>query len=222
MKHFLSPELAAPNVLKIPVDYGIVREFLPLASDEGREGDYATLRPPWESDIRWISASAPKAFERFEGAFRDLGVAAHVAPYLDLDQEVRLYAGFLVTRRSCSKPNFHRDWEATNNEAFTLITPVSDNAAGFGLLYRKLNGEIGEYEYVPGEAIVFGDHFIHSTKPGESDEPVVLMSFTFGTDKMVHWDKIFRTAGYQSRLVRRPDGEFVRLDGSAGKSLPDQ
>lgn len=212
MKHFLDPELAAPNVLKVAVDHAVVREFHPLARSSRLGAGYATVRPPWESDIRWISASSPEAFERFEDAFRKLGIAAHVAPYLDLEREVRLYAGFLVTRRSCSKPNFHFDWEKTNNEAFTLITPVSDNATGFGLLYRKLNGEVGEYDYTPGEAIIFGDHFIHSTKPGQSDEPVVLLSFTFGTDKMVHWDKIFRTAGYQSRLIRRPDGEFVNLD----------
>ena len=210
MKHFLDPELAAPNVLKVAVDHDIVREFLPLARGSRPGAGYSSSRPRWESDILWISANSPETFERFENAFARLGVAAHVAPYLDLDREVRLYAGFLVTRRSCSKPNFHVDWERTNNEAFTLITPVSDNATGFGLLYRKLNGEIGEYEYTPGEAIIFGDHFSHSTKPGETDEPVALLSFTFGTDKMVHWDKIFRTAGYQSRLIRRPDGEFER------------
>ena len=211
MKHFLDPGLAAPNVLKVAVDRDIVREFLPLARGSEPGVGYSSSHPRWESDILWISASSPETFERFENAFERLGIAAHVAPYLDLDREVRLYAGFLVTRRSCSKPNFHVDWEKTNNEAFTLITPVSDNTTGFGLLYRKLNGEIGEYEYKPGEAIIFGDHFSHSTKPGETDEPVALLSFTFGTDKMVHWDKIFRTAGYQSRLIRRPDGEFVTL-----------
>ena len=211
MKHFLDTDLAAPNILKVAVDFEIVREFLPLADTSGPAPGFATIRPPWESDIRWISADTLEAFERFEEAFTKLGIAANVAPYLDLDREVRLYAGFLVTRSSCSKPNFHYDWERTNNEAFTLITPVSENTTGFGLLYRKLNGEIGEYDYTPGEAIIFGDHFIHSTKPGQSDKPVVLLSFTFGTDKMVHWDKIYRTAGYQSRLIRRPDGEFIRL-----------
>jgi len=222
MKHFLDPDLAAPNVLRVTVDHDIVREFLPLARGSTPGAGYATMRPPWESDIRWISASVPETFERFEVAFNKLGIAAHVTPLLDLDREVRLYAGFLVTRRSCSRPNFHVDWEQTNNEAFTLITPVSDNATGFGLLYRKLNGDIGEYDYRPGEAILFGDHFSHSTKPGQSDEPVVLLSFTFGTDRMLHWTKIFRTAGYQSRLVRRPDGEFVRLDRKAsGRPLPD-
>jgi hypothetical protein len=80
------------------------------------------------------------------------------------------------------------------------------------MLYKKLNGTIAEYDYTIGEALIFGDHFIHSTKPGASDEPVVLLSFTFGTDKMEHWDKILHTAGYQSNLIRQPDGEFVAIN----------
>lgn len=209
MKHFLNAELVAPNVLTVEVDPDIVREFHPLSCDPLLTSGCSTVRPPWSSDIRWISAKSIEAFERFDSAFRRLGIAPHVEPYLDLDKEVRLYAGFLVVRSACEKANFHLDWEKTNNEAFTLITPVTDNANGFGLLYRKLSGEIAEYEYKMGEAIIIGDHFVHSTKPGQSDEPVVLLSFTFGTDKMVHWDRIVKTAGYQSKLVRQPDGKFI-------------
>lgn len=212
MKHFLNTDLIAPNVLTMAIDHEIAEEFLPLARGAALDARFADVRPPWSSDIRWISASVPEAFEKFESAFKRMGVPAQVEPYLDLEREVRLYAGFLVIRSSCEKPNFHFDWDRTNNEAFTLITPVSNNAKGFGLLYRKLNGAIGEYDYSPGEAIIFGDQFIHSTKPGYSSEPVVLLSFTFGTDKMEHWGKISRTAGYQSRLVRQPDGEFLTYD----------
>ena len=209
MKHFLNAELAAPNVLTVEVDPDIVREFHPLSRDPLSKSSCSATRPPWSSDVRWIAPNSIEAFTRFESAFRRLGIAPFVEPYLDLDKEVRLYAGFLVVRSACEKTNFHLDWEKTNNEAFTLITPVTDNADGFGLLYRKLSGEIAEYEYKMGEAIIFGDHFVHSTKPGQSDDPVVLLSFTFGTDKMAHWDKIVKTAGYQSKLVRQPDGKFM-------------
>lgn len=212
MKHFLNPELGAPNVMTVAVDAEIVAEFATVGSPASADEEFAEFRPPWSSDISWISATSPAAFARFENAFRNLGVAAHVAPYLDLDKEVRLYAGFLVVRSECQAPNFHVDWERTDNEAFTLITPVSANTADFGLLYRKLGGDIAEYDYKRGEAIILGDHFVHSTKPGRSDEAVVLLSFTFGTDKMQHWDKILRTAGHQSRLVRRPDGQLISID----------
>ena len=212
MKHFLNNELIAPNVLTAAIDQEIAEEFLPLAQSATVDPSFADVRPPWSSDIRWISAAVPEAFERFEDAFKRIGIAALVEPYLDIEREVRLYAGFLVLRSFCEKPNFHFDWDRTNNEAFTLITPVSKNAKGFGLLYRKLNGSIGEYDYKMGEALVFGDQFIHSTKPGRSSEPVVLLSFTFGTDKMEHWGKISCTAGYQSRLVRQPNGNFLTYD----------
>ena len=213
MKHFLNDKLLAPNVLTVGVDHRIVREFLPLAHAALPTDDHSASRPHWNSDIRWVAPTSVEAFETFESAFRRLAIAEHVAPFLDLESQVRVYAGFLVVRSDCAEPNFHLDWEKTNNEAFTLITPVTDHGAGFGLLYRKLNGEVGEYDYKPGEAIIFGDHFVHSTKPGRSDEPVVLLSFTFGTDKMEHWDKIAKTAAYQSKLVRRPDGEFVTGGG---------
>lgn len=209
MKHFIDKEMAAPNVMRVPVAPDIVAEFAEPAVSELPRADYVTSRPSWKSDVRWIAARSQPAFDRFETAFHRLGIAGHVAPYLDLEKEVRLYAGFLVIRTECSEPDFHLDWFGTNNEGFTLITPVSANAAGFGLLYRRIDGKPAEYEYRLGEAIVFGDHFVHSTRPGRSEEPVVLLSFTFGTDRMEHWDKLIRTAGHHAGLIRRPDGVMV-------------
>lgn len=215
MKHFIHPELLAPNVLTFDVEEAIVREFEPLATGPLDKREFATLRPPWKSDIRWISAVTPEAFDTFQSAFDRLAIAERVAPFLDLEQAVRLYSGFIVIRSNCQEPNFHLDWIKTNNEAFTLMTPITANAAGFGLLYRQLQGDVAEYDYKTGEAIVFGDHFVHSTKPGESEQPVALLCFCFGTDKMEHWDKIRATAGYQSRMVRQPDGQFVRAGSGA-------
>ena len=211
MKHFMNHEMLAPNVLRIPIDTAIVDEFRNLAGDSKIGAGYQSYRPPWSSDIRWISADSPETFCQFESAFERLGIATHVAQYLDLDKEVRLYAGFLHIRSECEKADFHVDWEKTNNEAFTLITPISDNADGFGMLYRQLDGTIAEYDYRRGEAVVFGDHFIHSTKPGRSPDPVVLLTFNFGTDKMVHWEKIERTTGRQTAMLRMPDGELRRM-----------
>ena len=212
MKHFINEGLGAANVLKVAVDPHIVREFLPLSGDALEAAGLSTILPPWKSDVRWISANSPASFAIFQSAFDRLGIAAHVEPFVDVEQEVRLYAGFLVVRSNCTEPTFHVDWDKTNNEAFTMITPVTDNAKDFGILYKKLTGTTAEYDYKVGEALIFGDHFIHSTKPGASDEPVVLLSFTFGTDKMEHWDKILHTAGYQSNLIRQPDGEFIELN----------
>ncbi|HEX8842788.1 MAG TPA: hypothetical protein VF757_10880 [Sphingomicrobium sp.] len=208
MKQFFNPELQAPNVLKVPIDSAIARELLPLW--EGARRKFYSKAPAWKSDVQWLSARNEIDFVRFQSVFDRLGIAAHVEPYLDLDRGVRLYSGFFVIRTRCTEPDFHLDWRDTNNEAFTLLTPLSSNAAGFGLLYKKADGSIGEYEYRLGEALVLGDDFVHSTKPGTSEEPVVLLSFTFGSDKMEHWPSISRTAASQGMLVRRPDGSFER------------
>lgn len=215
MKHFLNKELLAPNAMTVPVDTAIVSEFDKLGHRDA-EG-FGSVSPKWNSDIEWLSPSTAETHAIFESAFDRLGVADRVRPYLDIEREVRLYAGFLVIRSECAEPRFHFDWIKTGNEAFTLLTPVSANTEGFGLLYEKLTGDIGEYDYRLGEAIIFGDNFFHSTKPGSSQEPVVLLCFEFGTDKMEHWDKIYATVGKQSGMLRRPDGEFMRTGVRGGK-----
>jgi hypothetical protein len=210
MKHFLNPEMLAPNVMTFSVDPAIVAEF----TDPTRlPGSYSTISPPkWDSDIRWVSAADEQAFAVFQSAFDRLAIGGHAAPYLDLDRQVRLYAGFLVVRSRCTQPYFHIDW-AAKNEAFTCMTPVTANSRDFGLLYKQVTGPVGEYEYKRGEAIAFGDNFSHSTKPGQSDEPVVLLCFEFGTDKMEHWPSIYQTVGGQVTHLRQPDGKFVETKG---------
>jgi len=210
MKHFLNHEMLAPNIMTVPIDTGVVAQFEELARTAEGDPDYCTLRPRWSSDIRWISPETEATFEIFESAFNQLGIARHVRDYVDVDREIRLYAGFLHTRSECIDPNFHVDWVLTNNEGFTLLTPVC-GAPGQRLLYKKLTGEVAEYRYRKGEAIIFGDHFIHSTPPGRCDPPFTLLVFNFGTDKMEHWDKLMKTTGRQCRLIRRPDGQFEML-----------
>ena len=194
----------------LKVDPTIVREFLPFVRRRPSH-HFSVVRPRWNSDIRWIGPRSPDAYRLFESAFERLGIPRCVEPMLDLDHEPRMYAGFLVTRRRCRKPDFHVDWRNTQGQAFTLMTPASGNPSGFGLLYRDDSGSIREYDYAPGEAIFFTDDFMHSTKPGASDEPVVLLCFTFGTDRMTYWDRIRATSGSQSALMCRPDGEFETI-----------
>lgn len=213
MKHFINHDLLAPNVLTVPVDEDIVGEFRELARCVDPGSDYCRVTP-WSAinDICWISAASPRAFRTFQSAYERLDVARHVREYLDLEHEVRFYTGFLHTRSICKEANLHVDWIRTNNEGFTLITPVCGWSGDTKLLYRKLTGEVSEYAYKPGEAIIFGDHFIHSTPPGVCSPPLTLLVFNFGTDKMEHWGKLLRTQGRQCPLVQRPDGQFTKVD----------
>jgi hypothetical protein len=208
VKHFVNQELNAPNVLKIKIDVEIVNELRVLFNTPLSDVDYCVSKPQWNSDIMWISPNSIVTFRIFYSIFKRIEVSRHVETYLDLDKKVRMYAGFLVVRSVCHQADFHFDWIDTDNEAFTLITPLSADPSGFGLLYQTLDGQTAEYDYKAGEALIFGDKFLHSTKPGHSADPVVLLSFTFGSDKMEHWDKIARTAGYQGNLLRLPNGHF--------------
>jgi hypothetical protein len=212
-------EMGALNVTTMPVDRDIVSRFARLAEPAPAAHGFSVLRPKWNSDIQWISASTPETFAQFQSAFDELGVAARVAPHLDLDIAPRLYAGFVLVRTKCTDTDFHFDWIDTGNAAFTLITPMDDRIRGFGLLYEKVTGAIGEYDYSPGEAVIFGEKFLHSTKPGQSDAPVAMLCFQFGTDKMDNWDKILATAGYQSLLIQQPDGAFAVREGNRWRTI---
>jgi hypothetical protein len=228
VKNFTNDEMAAPNVMRVPIDLDSTTESEWLRRMAASEADRRKLywqSPAWRSDIRWYSARSQSQFARFRSIFEQLGIARHVVPYVDVADEVRLYNSFLVIRSECTQADFHADWANANNEGFTLLTPLTANCSGFGLLYRKLDGSIGEYEYKQGEALIFGDDFIHSTKPGISDEPVVLLCFNFGSDKMEHWPRIERTAARQGILICRPDGQFyrrpivTRLRNAVGRAL---
>jgi hypothetical protein len=208
MKQFHSEKFNASNVLTMDVDNTVVLEFAALLNQPLAAEHFHVTRPNWHSDIEWLSPNSLLCFRYFLERFIRLGVAAHVEPYLDLDNACRMYSGFFVRRSSCQRADFHLDWVNTNNEAFTLITPVTANTKGFGLLYRQDDGVVAEYEYRIGEAIIFGDRFSHATKPGCSSDPVVLLSYTFGTDKMVHWHTIEPTGGNQGNLVRLPNGDL--------------
>lgn len=192
------------------VDFDVVKEFAGLALRRPTR-HFSIVRPRWNSDIRWIGPRTEVAYRCFEDAFRRLGIAERVAPMLDLDREVRLYAGFLVTRKRCTLPDFHVDWRDTARQAYTMMTPVGIEGHGFGLLYRDDSGRVRDYDYRTGEALFFSDDFLHSTKPGAAQEDVVLLCFTFGTDRMRYWEQIKATSGSQSALMRRPDGEFERV-----------
>ena len=214
MKHFFGPELRAFNAMTARIDHSIVEEFLPLCREPVDEALWETVTPNlerWQSDIRWISARVPESFALFEDAFHRLGVPELVADYVDVDREMRLFFGQIIIRSRCEGTYFHTDWSQVNNEAFTFLTPITD-ASGFGLLYHTAKAEVAEYEYRPGEAILFGDFFRHSTKPGRADEPVALLCFEFGTDRMEHWDKIYRSINRQARTIRQPDGTFIRSE----------
>ncbi len=206
---FHNPELDAVNVLEIDLDPAVVALIRPHLHTYCNSEEFHTLHPPWPSDIEWISPNTLEMFAVYQQVFDELDATRTVRPLLDLQHAPRLYAGFLVRRSHCTSPNFHEDWVDTLHQAFTLITPIQLGDPAAGLLYKKVDGSEGRYPYRIGKGLIFGDKFLHSTEPGTCEPPVVLLSFTFGTDRMCYWDRISRSGAYQGNLVCCPDGSFL-------------
>ncbi len=227
-KHFLNPDLQAPNVREVDADPAVIAGLAEVAAKltnlNRMEGYvdigggvklYATYPEKWTSDIMWISQADRAGYDWFEDIFTRLNIAANVADCIDFDQRIVMYSGFFVTRKICSGVNWHHDWVDANNDAFTFLGPVSENCEDFGLAYQNFRGQDCRYDYRAGKGLVFGDHFLHSTHPGRTPETTVLLSFTFGTDLMENWDKISQTAASQGMFYCQPDGTFVTREAPA-------
>mmetsp|Transcript_62013 Transcript_62013/g.181224 ORF Transcript_62013/g.181224 Transcript_62013/m.181224 type:complete len:362 (-) Transcript_62013:14-1099(-) len=164
------------------------------------------------SDIAWINVDDEETHRRFESLFQQSGVAERCMPFVDHDQGLRLINCQLIVRSVAHGAHMHVDFDnEVGTDALTLMTPITptpEGQRGFDLLYRSLDGELRTYAYRRGEALVFGAGFEHSTEPGESAEPRAFLCFTFGTDREELWPSIAKTVGRQSRLVRRPCGQF--------------
>lgn len=202
-----STPLNFPDAMLVPVDRAEVARLL-ARLDLGGSG-LGTRRPKWRSDIAWLSAADEPTFRLFEEAFERMRVADHVRDRLDLDVAPRLFAGSIIRRSRCDAPDFHTDWRNCDRQAYTFITAVDAESVDFGLMYHDRDDRIVMYDYRPGEGILFGDDFRHSTRPGASERPVILLCFVFGTDKMRYWRQIYSCIAGQSLLFRRPDGKLV-------------
>ena len=204
-KLFINTQLSAPNVVEIPFDPSMADELLA----EMGESDYFTKSPGWSSDIEWISNDSFRSYGVFNRCFNRLGLANSFSNVVDCESNLILYCGFFVRRSSCDGYNFHLDWsDACKNNAFTLIAPLLHPEGSPGLVYRDLRGSIRKYTYRTNRAIVFGSGFVHSTDLGSAESPSVLLSLTFGTDKMEHWGEVSKSVVSQSRLFRLPCGLF--------------
>ncbi len=193
----------------------------------------------FRGDISWISVDSAATHAAFERLFERTGVAARLAPHVEHSAGLVMYSAFFVVRSECASPNFHVDYaREVGLNALTLMTPLDDvdDSGGFQLLYNESEptdarlygargladappppppppGPVRRYAYRRGKAICFGAGFRHSTEPGaaaDRDAPHAYLCFTFGTDRPEHWPAIARTIdGYQSRMLKRPDGAFV-------------
>jgi hypothetical protein len=205
---FYNSEFDAENVLKLNFPLSFVRDFNSLLINSQVFKRLASISPPWKSDISWLSPNSLEDFKIFNKLFDQFNANKLLKEALNLEFDLILYCGFLVVRSRCEAIDFHTDWRGLGLKAFTLITPLVEQGDDLGLVYRKSNSSIGNYYYKPGEAIIFGSDFIHSTMPSKSKRKIILLSFTFGINDMNYFPLIDKCIGSQSNLYRLPNGDF--------------
>ncbi len=161
-----------------------------------------------EAPLMWISNNSLDAYGMFERFFDSLNIKEEVKKLVDFDKEITMYCGFFVVGNHLDKEAWHVDYSNGAN-AYTLLTPLFELDKRHGhLLYRnEEESEPRRYAYKVGKAVLVGDHLLHTTEIyPETSEIRVLVSLTFGTDKLQYWDILKETIGGQSKYMVLPCG----------------
>lgn len=162
-----------------------------------------------EDPLLWISSNTQATYEIFRRFFDDLGIESQIKTLVDHKNEIRMYCGFFVVGNRAPRNSWHIDYFPGAN-AYTLITPLFELEKDHGNLLYKNDDSISLYKYEYEEAIIFGDNFSHTTEPYEKSESLrVLVSLTFGTDKIEYWPILGKTIGNQSRYTVLPCGHLL-------------
>ena len=205
------------------------------ATDEQPDPTLHQDSSAWASDVTWISVDDEATHAQFVSIFESCNLQKTFGPICGIDEKLRMYSASYVVRSQCAAPNYHFDYvDGVHARAFTLMAPLkqfkrsedADQLGHFQLIYKSdsppdaaVESEAQcrrgrRYDYNHGKAVVFSDGFYHSTQPGKAAEdggaPHAYLCFTFGTDRQESWPLIAQTIdGDQSRLLCRPDGQFV-------------
>lgn len=159
--------------------------------------------------LLWLSSNNAPTLALFQRFFDGLGISEDLKQLVDHQERIVMYSGFFVLGNQAPYPLWHDDYYAGAN-AYTLITPLYALAPEHGhLLWQVEPNDKRKYTYDLGEAIVLGEGFVHATEPYKPTGPRVLVSMTFGTDKLAHWGALKQTVTSQAKYFNRPCGHPV-------------
>lgn len=163
--------------------------------------------------LLWLASDDIQTHALYDDFFQALSLHREIASLVDCEHDPVVYCGFLVVSNRSVLPNWHVDYQPGAN-AYTLLTPLEALDSGHGhLRYRDRKGDAVEYRYRLGEALMFGEGFIHATQPFRPNPvPRVLLSLTVGTDRMAYWPVLSRTIATQSRHLMLPNRNWARAE----------
>lgn len=178
------------------------------AEGKWQQGPYGFYACSYDdAPLLWVSNDNLTTYDVFNGFFRSLDIVDEVKQLIDFENEVVVYCGFFVVGDHLPEAKWHVDYFDGAN-AFTLIAPLFQPVSTHGdFLYRDNESIVRKYRYKRGEAIILGDRFPHTTEPyPKTSSRRVLLSLTFGTDKLEHWRVLKETVGRQSNFLVLPCG----------------
>jgi len=173
--------------------------------------------------LLWLSCNAPDVYGIYRRFFDGLQIETPLKELVDHASSIVMYCGFFVIGDRAPGHLWHTDYFPGAN-AYTLITPLSDLERDHGnLLYKDRIDQVATYRYRLGEAIVLGEQFLHTTEPYNPCERArILVSMTFGTDKLEHWEALKRTVGVQSNYLMLPCGHVSGTCRCLAAAAPSQ
>lgn len=158
--------------------------------------------------LLWLSANQHSSFGIYQRFFENLKLAELFGQQLDCRARPQLYCGFLVIGNQASQPLWHQDYQP-GAPAYTLLSPLFDWWPEHGHLYYRHGEQQQVYSYQRGEALLVGAGLEHSTQPyALSSQLRVLVSLTFGSDRLSDWPLIKANIQSQSRYYYLPCGHL--------------
>ena len=149
--------------------------------------DWRIIHPWKNSDLEWWVPKDEDGIEHFQTIFDSIGLNKA----LSFMGDFTMLTGSYIVRKKTTTKHWHYDFSNTNKQAFTVMTPLQ-KTTDINLLYKKTtdSGPEYTYKYTLGEAIVFGDGFLHCTEPGVSSDVLFFLCFTCADKDMDEdvWD----------------------------------
>lgn len=160
--------------------------------------------------LLWLCNHSLKSYRYFQGFFKALQLEDALRQHLHFRQRLIMFSGFFVVGHHAHEKMWHYDYRS-GAQGMTLITPLFDWVPGHGhLLYQRPDGSEGLYTYKKNQALLLGDGFLHSTEPYPlSEKKRVLVSFTVGSDRWMHWKLLKKNIAEQSHFYIQPCGHIV-------------
>jgi hypothetical protein len=171
----------------------------------GKSGSYFALS--FENyPLLWFSNNDAQTYAIFRRFFDALAIENELRELVDCRQKIIMYCGFLVIGDRAPAAQWHCDY-APGANAFTLITPLFELEPGHGHLLYRLGNQAERYQYNLGEAILFGEKTAHTTERySQSVKKRILVSLTFGTDKLEYWPHLKESLDTQAQYFMLPCG----------------